>query len=122
LNRSQTYKTLNSQFNIFLGDERNIFNEKGMIEKIPEQDRKYISINDSDAIKYSKNFGLTIWELANNNRDIGAEIKEALNNGVNKELIKTLSFKKGIKDDCLDYLKSNLAPIFKEIDIILEKN
>jgi len=119
LNRLKEDKDVKSQFDIFLGDERNIFNEKGIIENIPEQDRHIIQLEDSDVIKYSKNFGLTIWELALTNRDIGLEIKDALNKETNKELIKTLSFKKGIKDDCLNYLKTNLHPTFLEIDKII---
>lgn len=119
LNRLNADKNIKSQFDIFLGDDRNIFNEKGMIENIPKKDRHIIQLEDSDVIKYSKNFGLTIWELAVSNRDIGVEIKDALNKETNKELIKTLSFKKGIKDDCLNYLKTNLHPTFLEIDNII---
>ena len=119
LNRLHTNKDVNSQFDIFLGDDRSIFNEKGIIESIPQKDRHIIKLEDSDVIKYSKNFGLTIWELALTNRDIGIEIKDALNKETNKELIKTLSFKKGIKDDCLNYLKTNLHPTFLEIDKII---
>jgi cellulose biosynthesis protein BcsQ len=119
LNRVNSSRDINSQFNIFLGDKRGIFNDKGILDNIPQDDRKYIQIEDSDAIKYSKNFGITIWELANNNRDLGKEIREELHNGANKQLIKTLSFKKGIKEDCINYLTTNLAPIFSEIDSIL---
>ena len=119
LNRVNTNRDINSQFNIFLGDKRGIFNDKGMIDNIPQEDKNFIQIEDSDAIKHSKNFGVTIWELAYNERDIGKEIKEALNTNANIQLIKTLSFKKGIKDDCASYLRTNLTPIFKEIDMIL---
>ncbi len=122
LNRLSLSKDVNSQFDIFLGDERNIFNDKGVIENIPENDRNIIKLEDNDVIKYSKNFGLTIWELAVSNRDISDELNDALNKEVNKDLIKTLSFKKGIKDDCLNYLKSNLHPIFLDIDNIMKKN
>lgn len=120
LNRVNTSRDIHSQFNIFLGDKRGIFNDKGIIDNIPNEDKHYIKVEDSDAIKYSKNFGITIWELANNNRDIGKEIKQELNNGANRQLIKTLSFKKGIKDDCASYLTRNLAPMFKEIDAVLD--
>ncbi len=121
LNRVNSSRDINSQFNIFLGDKRGIFNDKGIIDNIPSADKNFIKVEDSDAIKYSKNFGVTIWELANNNRDIGQEIKNALNSGANTQLIKTLSFKKGIKDDCSTYLRTNLKPIFNDIDLILAK-
>ena len=122
LNRVNSTRDINSQFNIFLGDKRGIFNDKGLIEELPLENRKYIKIADSDAIKYSKNFGMTIWELANNNRDMGQEIKDALSTGADKQLIRTLSFKKGIKDDCTAYLRTNLIPIFSEIDKIVENH
>ncbi len=119
LNRVQSHRSVYSQFNIFLGDKRNIFNEKGIVEMLPENDRHFIQVDDSDTIKYSKNFGLTILELATNTRNIESELKEALINNASKEILKTLSFKKGVKDDCLVYVESNLLPIFNKIDNII---
>ncbi len=119
LNRVNSTRDINSQFNIFLGDKRGIFNDQGLIETLPKEDRIFIKVEDSDAIKYSKNFGMTIWELANNNRDMGREIKDAISSGADKQLIRTLSFKKGIKDDCSNYLRTNLTPIFNNIDLAI---
>jgi len=121
LNRLSKDKELNSQFDIFLGDKRNIFNNFGQIENIPKKDRHIISLDDSDVIKYSKNFGLTIWELAVSTRDIEKEMKDALRLGTDKELIKTLSFKNSIKQNCLEYLQTNIHPAFAVIRSMIKK-
>ena len=120
LNRINTNRDLYSQFNIFLGDKRGVFNDSGLIDEIPKDDRVYITIEDSDSVKYSKNFGTTIWELATLNRDISQEIKDALSSNAPKDTIRMLSFKKGVKDDCIDYVKINLEPSFKIIDNYLK--
>jgi len=119
LNRVQSNRSVSSQFNIFLGDKRNIFNEKGIIEMLQENDRHFIQIEDSDTIKYSKNFGLTILELATNTRDIESELKKALDDNASKDVLKTLSFKKSIKDDCSAFVKSNLLAIFNKIKTVI---
>ena len=116
LNRVNTNRELGLQFNVFLGDKRGVFNDSGMIDEIPESDRHYTTMIDSDAVKYSKNFGITIWELGRLNRDLGAEIKEALKNNESKEMIRLLSFKKGVKDDCADYIEKNIKPAFEKIE------
>jgi cellulose biosynthesis protein BcsQ len=120
LNRVNTNRDINSQFNLFLGDKRGVFNDSGLIDTIAKEDRKYITIEDSDSVKYSKNFGTTIWELAKLQRDISQEIKDALANNESKETIRMLSFKKGVKDDCQDYLNINVDPSFEIIDTMMQ--
>ncbi len=120
LNRVQQNADLKKQFNIFLGDERGIFNDEGIIESVKEDDRNMIAIEDNEVIKYSKNFGLTIFELANINRDLDREVKEAIENRASSQDIKILSFKKGVKDDCNEYLENTLEPIFKQLDLLLK--
>jgi cellulose biosynthesis protein BcsQ len=121
LNRAIPTKDVKSQFDIFLGDPRSIFNECGLIEEIPKKDRHIVTLEDSEVIKYSKNFGLTIWELAISTRDIDLEMQQALKQNVSKDVIKTLSFKRTVKEDCLEYLKTNLHTIFIKLDNILKK-
>jgi hypothetical protein len=120
LNRINTNRELHSQFNVFLGDKRGVFNDSGLIDEIDEADQRFISIEDSDAVKYSKNFGLCIYELALLQRDISTEIKEALKNGASKEAIKMLSFKKGVKDDCEEYYRINLEPAYTTLNEVLK--
>jgi hypothetical protein len=119
LNRINTNRDLYSQFNVFLGDKRGVFNDSGLIDQIAKEEQHYITIEDSDSVKYSKNFGTTIWELATLDRNIAQEIKDALTNNESKETIRMLSFKKGVKDDCQDYVKINLDPSFKKLDELI---
>ena len=90
-----------------------------MINYIDEKDRNYLVLADSDAIKYSRAFGITLWEFANQEMDIDAELKEAIERGDNKEEIKRLSFKKSLKIDCEKYNDRILKQAFIKLDKIL---
>lgn len=120
LNRVHKNADLKTQFNVFLGDERGVFNDEGIIESIPQEDRNFIAIEDNEVIKYSKNFGITILEIANINRDLAQEVQYAIQNRDNPQLIKMLSFKKAVKDDCISYLQNTLNPIFERLDLIMQ--
>ena len=119
LNRVNTTRDLRAQFNIFLGDPREVFNDKGIIDTIPEIDRNYIKLTDSDAIKYSKNFGKSVWELAKIDRDLEDELKEAIAEKKDKKTIKLLSFKTAVQKDCKKFTQEILEPIFKNLSQIL---
>lgn len=103
LNRWNENREIESQFDLFLGDKYGFFGTKGVINYIDEKDRNYIVLADSDAIKYSRGFGVTLWELANSKDDIDNELKEAIKKGFSKEDIKKISFKRALKKDCQDY-------------------
>jgi hypothetical protein len=113
LGRVNTSRDLFCQFDIFLGDRRGFFNDQGMMNMVKEEDRVYFPVHDSDAIKYSRQFGSTVWELAKINRDIDTELKEALKNGDDPQSIKFLSFKRALRIDCVTYLEETINPAFK---------
>ena len=119
LNRVNSNRELTTQFDIFLGDDRGIFNQEGIIESIDEADRNYIVVYDSDIVKYSKSFGITILELSLMDRDLASEIKEAIKNKEDKQTIKILSFKKSIKDNAVVYYQKYLKSIFIQLDKLL---
>ncbi len=119
LNRWNENRELESQFDIFLGDKYGFFDTKGVINYIDEKDRNYLVLADSDAIKYSRAFGITLWEFANQEMDIDAELKEAIEKGASKEEIKRLSFKKSLKGDCEKYDERILQKAFAKLDEIL---
>ena len=119
LNRWNETRDVASQFDIFLGDKYGFFDTKGVINYIDERDRNYLVLADSDAIKYSRAFGLTVWELATSQMDVDSELKEALKNGASKEEIKRLSFKKSLKNDCEKYNERILKKAFDELDRFL---
>ncbi len=120
LNRWNETRELESQFDIFLGDKYGFFDTKGVINYIDEKDRNYLVLADSDAIKYSRAFGITLWEFARMELDIDRELKEAIEKGASKEEIKRLSFKKSLKTDCEKYNERILQKAFKKLDEILD--
>jgi cellulose biosynthesis protein BcsQ len=122
LNRYNTLRDIHSQFDIFLGDKRGFFDTQGLIENLAEGDRNYITLPDSDTIKYCRSFGTTVWELAHLDRDLAGQLKEAIKEKKDKQEIKMLSFKKALKGDCELYTKNSLEPIFEKIDSLLGKD
>ncbi len=123
LNRHNEMRELESQFNLFLGDKRDFIQEDGLINQLPLSDRDYFVIRDSDAIKYSRLFGVTLWEVSQLDKDFDREIRNAMrNNNVSSDEIRFMSFKKGIYQDCLNYNDDVLAPIFKMLDSTVDNN
>jgi cellulose biosynthesis protein BcsQ len=119
LNRYNELRNIHSQFDIFLGDKRGFFDTQGLIENIGAQDRNYVTLTDSDTIKYCRSFGTTVWELANLDRDLTGQLREAIKEKRDKQEIKMLSFKKALKGDCELYTKNSLENIFKKIDELI---
>jgi cellulose biosynthesis protein BcsQ len=120
LNRVNTTRDLKAQFNIFLGDPREVFNNCGIIESILPNDRNYIQLTDSDTIKYSKNFGKSVWELAKVDRDLEDELKKAIIEKKDKKTIKLLSFKTAVQKDCKKFTEEILEPVFKYLSEVIE--
>jgi len=119
LNRYNELRDLYTQFDIFLGDKRGFFDKKGFIENILDSDRNYVTLADSDAVKYCRSFGVTVWELATMQRDLDAQLKEALKNKKDKQTIRLLSFKRALKNDCELFTSKNLEPIFEKFNFLL---
>ena len=122
LNRWNESRDLELQFDIFLGDKYGFFGTKGVINYIDEKDRNYVVLSDSDAIKYSRAFGITLWEFANEDIDVDRELQEAIDRGASKEEIKRLSFKRSLKKDCQRYSERILQKAFAKFDELLAYN
>jgi hypothetical protein len=123
LNRHNEMRELESQFNLFLGDKREFLQEDGLINQLPLADRDYFVMRDSDAIKYSRLFGVTLWEVSLLDKDFDGEIRSAMrNSNINSDEIRFMSFKKGIYQDCLNYNDDVLAPIFRMLDSVVDNN
>ncbi len=119
LNRWNENRELESQFDLFLGDKYGFFDTKGVINYIDEKDRNYVVLADSDAIKYSRGFGETLWELSNEEDNIDNELRRAIKEGASKEEIKKISFKRALKKDCIEYREKFLKQAFKKLDHLL---
>ncbi len=117
LGRVNTARDLHCQFDNFFGDQRGLFaSQKGILPKIAPEDRVSILMHDADVIKYSRMFGVTVWEIAHMAKDLGAELQNAVKNKEPQEKIKMLSFKHSLKKDSIEYVKNTLNPAFKQID------
>ncbi len=122
LNRYNELRAIDSQFDIFLGDKRGFFDTQGFIENVLEKDRNYVTLADSDAIKYCRSFGTTVWELAHLDRDLSGQLRDAIKEKRDKQEIKLLSFKRALKGDCELLTTRNLEPIFERLDNLLSRD
>lgn len=113
--RANGTRELQCQFDIFLGDKRGLFSNQGVIESLHEEDKHYFVVPDTDIVKNSRLFGLSIWELGRLQTNIDAELKEAIAAGEEARKIKLLSFKRSLKQDCEGFIEKTLLPAFKEI-------
>jgi hypothetical protein len=116
LGRVNEARELHCQFDHFFGDSRGFFNIKGIYNLLAPEDRSYIALKDADVVKYSRIFGITIWELANLKRDLGADLKKAIEEKESVDKIKLLSFKHALQKDSIQYLKTTLLKAFETID------
>jgi hypothetical protein len=102
-------------------ENRKFLQEDGLIDQLPEKDRQYFIMPDSDAIKYSRLFGVTLWEVSQVEKDFNQEIRDAMRSGADADDIKFLSFKKGVYRDCVAYNDDVLIPAFSLLDAIVGK-
>lgn len=121
LNRAKNQKYLKYQFENFFGDLRGIFQNKyALTNYLFESDQEnYTYLLDDDVIKYSRRFGLTVYEIASKKRDFITQMKVNMNNLSDADEIKVLSFKNYVNKSADKYYKDVLRPAFKKIDSIL---
>jgi len=119
LNRVKNAKFVEYQFDNFFGDVRGIFDNKDAVLNLvqPEHKNNYIIIEDSDIIKYSRKFGMTIYEIAAQQRDFISEFKETQKE---KEK-KIIAFKNYVYQNGKKYYEHTLKESFKKLDLIIKK-
>jgi len=119
LNRVKNSKFVEYQFDNFFGDIRGIFDNQDFVlnEVQREHQDNYIVIEDSDIIKYSRKFGMTIYEIAEQKRDFISEFKDTK---VEKEK-KILAFKNYVYQNGKKYYENTLKQCFLKLDVIIEK-
>jgi cellulose biosynthesis protein BcsQ len=118
LNKVKNPKYIKYQFDSFFGDIRGIFDDSDAIVKHIEDNEKenYIIIEDNDIIKYSRKFGTTIFEIAEQKRDFMLELEKA---DQEKEK-KLIGFKNYVYQNGKKYYENILRPCFTKIDQILK--
>jgi len=109
--------SLELQFFDFFGDTKSRINDaKGMIEQVAKEDKNIIKVHSSDTIKYSRIFGNTVYEIAQNDTTtIKAEMAESMENK-DDELTRKLSYKMGILSKAKKYLENTIKPCFEVLN------
>jgi hypothetical protein len=118
LNRVKSIKFAPYQFDNYFGDVRELFDDKDAIINHLEISEKenYITIEDSDMIKYSRKFGMTIYEIALLQRDFAKELESC----DEQKQRKLLSFKNYLHTNGKKYYTTTLLPTFNKLDTILK--
>lgn len=121
LNRAKNHRYIQYQFDNYFGDIRGIFNENRSVKNylFDEDKDKYIVMLDDDIIKYSRKFGLTIYEIAQQERDFVAQLKLNMSDLSETQEVKLVSFKNYIQKTSKSYYEDVLQKAYKKIDEIL---
>jgi len=121
LNRVKEAEYVEYQFENYFGDIRGIFkNINAVSDNIFDEDKdNYLLMLDHDIVKYSRRFGLTIYEMTKQNRDFIGALKNSFSNFSQEDEIKLLSFKNYISKSANSYEKDVLNVAFKKIDKII---
>ncbi len=124
LNRAKNLKYAKYQFENYFGDIRGIFkNVNPVVDNIFDRDKEnYLMLLDHEVIKYSRRFGLTVYEIAEQERDFITEIRNSFSNLSKQEEIKLLSFKNFISKSAKTYTKDVLMKAFGKLDYILKED
>jgi len=124
LNRVKDTEFVKYQFENYFGDVRGIFKSiNSVVDNLFDEDKdNYICLLDDDIIKYSRRFGLTIYEMARLKKDFISELKNIQQSDSQEFDIKLLSFKNYIAKSSSSYDEEILQPAFKNLDAILFKD
>jgi len=109
------------QFLDFYGDKKGRIDDRvGYIEDIKEDDRNIIKIDDSESIKISRAFGLTVFELANQNVD---ELKEKMKQFLrekNTAKSKKASYRITLINKAIQFKNDVINECFRHIDEVVD--
>jgi len=124
LNRAKNHRYIQYQFDNYFGDVRGIFNENRSVKNylFDEDKGKHTVMLDDDIIKYSRKFGLTIYEIAKQDIDFIAQLKLKMSSLTETQEIKLNSFKNYIQKSSKSYYDDVLQPAYKKIDEVLGEN
>ena len=122
LNRAKNHRYIHYQFDNFFGDPRGILSNTNCVQtNLFEEDYdKYVVMLDDDIIKYSRRFGMTIYEIAHMERDYSKFLKLSKNEFSKEQDVKLASFKNYIQRASVTYYEDVIVPAFTKIDAIME--
>jgi len=122
LNRAKNSRYIKYQFDNFFGDVRGILSDKQAIKNylFPGDSENYIAMLDDDIIKFSRRFGLTIYEIAKMKKDFVELLKLNRKELSQEEEIKVISFKNYVQKASKSYFEDVLEPSFLKLNQIME--
>ena len=122
LNKAKNSRYIKYQFDNFFGDVRGILSDRYAIKNylFPEDSLSYIAMLDDDIIKFSRRFGLTIYEIAKMKKDFVGLLKLNKKEFSREEEIKVISFKNYVQKASKSYFKDVLEPSFLKLNQIME--
>lgn len=122
LNRAKNHRYINYQFDNFFGDVRGILSDKQAIKNylFDKDHENYTVMLDDDIIKYSRRFGLTIYEIAHMKRDFSTLLKLNKQKFSQEQELKVISFKNYIQKASFSYLEQVLEPSFLKLSQIMQ--
>lgn len=110
LNRVKNIHYIQHQFENYFGDVRGIFrNINAVIDCIDSgTGDTHIAMLESDMVKYSRRFGLSVYEIASQERDfmVSFSLRESVVENLDEA--KLLSFKYFVNNECKNYLNTSL--------------
>jgi len=120
LSRVNKNYDLEIQFLDFFGDKKGrIDNRLGLIKKIKDDDRNIIKIDDSESIKISRAFGITVFELSKQNLDdLKDKMKQFLKDK-NTEKSKKASYRITLINKAIQFKDDVLKECFKTINEVV---
>lgn len=116
LNRVKNIKFIEYQFDNFFGDIREIFDDSNALINFVDKKDNFICVEDSDIVKYSRKFGMTIYEIAFQDRDFISEFKDASE----EKQKKLIAFKNYVYQHGKKYYQSTLKSCFTKLDLIIK--
>lgn len=122
LNRAKNHRYIHYQFDNFFGDPRGILSNVNCVQTylFDNDIENFLVMLDDDIIKYSRRFGMTIYEIALMNRDYSKFLKLNKKEFSKEQEVKLASFKNYIQRASVTYYEDVLLPAFAKIDQIME--
>lgn len=122
LNRAKNSRYIKYQFDNFFGDVRGILSDTQAMKNylFPGDSENYITLLDDDIIKFSRRFGLTIYEIAQMKKDFVELLKLNRKKFSSEEELKVVSFKNYVQKASKSYFEDVLEPSFVKLNQIME--
>lgn len=122
LSRVNYNSDLELQFIDFFGDTRGIFNNSsGYIEEIEPNDRNILKIFNDDVIKYSRLFGITVYELSLKDINNLKSKMISFSREGKTDKVRKVAYKLTMVNKAKDFVNSCLLPAWNEIKQVLNK-